>query len=296
MRLGAFELNEPLPELRAPHVLAALRPWIDVGDVGTMALARLESHYQAIELGGLAKPGHFFDFTRYRPTIYKEDDRRELHIPNTVVSFARAPDLPNDFLFLNMLEPHMLAEAYVESVVKLLARFGAKRYVLLGSMYDTVPYTRPLPVSGRGSNLGLNNALESINVRDNDYVGPTTPLYTVSRKRAEMGMETLTLLVHLPNYLTSDNDYRGLVRLLTVLSSMYGFQVPTEDIARAKEQEESVRQMAEDIMRQEPRYRELLQQLEANYDSRFLNKEERTRLSPELERLLQDLGKGFGAS
>lgn len=62
MKVGAFELTEPLPELREPHALAMLRPWIDVGSVGSLALARLESHLQAQELGKLAKPGMFFDF------------------------------------------------------------------------------------------------------------------------------------------------------------------------------------------------------------------------------------------
>ena len=34
MRLGDFEIVEPVPELKDPHVLAVLRPWIDVGNVG----------------------------------------------------------------------------------------------------------------------------------------------------------------------------------------------------------------------------------------------------------------------
>ncbi len=38
MKIGAFEVQEPLPKLREPHVLAILRPWIDVNNVGTMTL------------------------------------------------------------------------------------------------------------------------------------------------------------------------------------------------------------------------------------------------------------------
>ena len=45
MRMGAFELNEPIPELREPHVLAILRPWIDVNNVGTSILDGLEAHF-----------------------------------------------------------------------------------------------------------------------------------------------------------------------------------------------------------------------------------------------------------
>jgi hypothetical protein len=33
MRIKAFELEEPVPELREPHVIAMLEPWIDAGNV-----------------------------------------------------------------------------------------------------------------------------------------------------------------------------------------------------------------------------------------------------------------------
>lgn len=116
MRIGAFELLYPLPELREFHALAMLRPWIDVGSVGTLSLSQLENHFGARELGKLAKAGEFFDFTRYRPIIHFEEGRREVSIPNTTVTYAKRERAP-DFLFLKLLEPHMLGEAYVHSVL-----------------------------------------------------------------------------------------------------------------------------------------------------------------------------------
>ena len=71
MRIGAFDLTEPVPELREPHVIATLRPWIDVNNVGTLTLDGLEAQLGAKELGQLARPGNFYDFTRYRPTVYR---------------------------------------------------------------------------------------------------------------------------------------------------------------------------------------------------------------------------------
>ena len=53
MQIGAFELNEPLPELRDPHVFAMVRPWVDVGSVGTLTLNRLERFMGSKELGRL---------------------------------------------------------------------------------------------------------------------------------------------------------------------------------------------------------------------------------------------------
>ena len=62
MRIGAFEVKEPLPELRNAQVLAMLKPWIDVGSVGSLALDRLETFFGATELARLVRPGNFFDF------------------------------------------------------------------------------------------------------------------------------------------------------------------------------------------------------------------------------------------
>ena len=102
MRLGAFELNEPLPELNEPHALAMLRPWIDVGSVGSLTLSWLETHLKARELARIARPGNFFDFTRYRPVVYFSEGSRQVAVPNVRVTCGRQ-ETGNDFLFLHLL-------------------------------------------------------------------------------------------------------------------------------------------------------------------------------------------------
>jgi hypothetical protein len=292
VRVGAFEISEPVPELSEPHALAVLQPWIDVSNVGTLVLSRLESQLNATELGRLLRPGTFFDFTRYRPVLYMKEGRRELGIPNTSVSYGKS-ETGKDFLLLRLLEPHMQAETYIDSVLELFKRFGVRSYCLLGSMYDMTPHTRPLLVSGSGSNLKLQNEMETARVVPSEYVGPTTIALLITQKASETGTETSTLIVHLPQYFTLENDYRGEVRLMEVLGSLYGFPLAQEDANKAREQVESVSQVAERMMQQEPRYRPILKHLEAMYDSRVNKTKEERHLSPELEELLQDLSRRF---
>ena len=45
MRIGAFEVKEPIPELNTPYLFAILRPWIDVNNVGSLVLNELETQY-----------------------------------------------------------------------------------------------------------------------------------------------------------------------------------------------------------------------------------------------------------
>lgn len=290
MRIGAFEINEPLPELREPHALAILQPWIDVGNVGTLLLSRLETQWNAAELGRLLRPGTFYDFTRYRPVLYLKQGGRELGVPNTSVSYGRS-ESGRDFLLLRLLEPHIQAETYIDSVLELLRRFDVKSYCLLGSMYDLTPHTRPLLVTGSGSNLKLQNEMETAKVVGSDYVGPTTITLLITQNASAMGIETFSLIVHLPQYLTLENDYRGQVRLMQVLGSIYGFPPVQDDLDEATKQADSIAQVAERMMQQEPRYRPILKHLETIYDSRVNKTTQESHLSPELEQLLQDLSR-----
>jgi predicted ATP-grasp superfamily ATP-dependent carboligase len=292
MRVGAFEISEPVPEPKEPHALAILQPWINVGSVGTLVLSRLESQWSGVELGRLSRPGTFYDFTRYRPVLQLKEGRRVLAIPNTSVSYAKT-ETGGDFLLLRLLEPHTQAETYIDSVLELFKRFGVKSYGLLGSMYDMIPYTRPLLVTGSGSNLKLQNEMETAKVLGSDYVGPTTIALLITQNASAMGMETFSFVVHLPQYFMLENDYRGQVRLMEVLNSLYHLPLAQEDLDKAREQEESVRQVAERVMQQEPGYRPILKHLEDMYDSRINKTKQESHLSPELERLLQDLSRRF---
>jgi proteasome assembly chaperone (PAC2) family protein len=187
----------------------------------------------------------------------------------------------------------MLAERYIDSVYELLKKFGVRRYCLIGAMYDMVPYTRPLLVTGSASNLRLQKELEVASVVASDYQGPTTIAYLISQMGLETGMETFSLIVHLPQYLMVENDYRGKKRLMEVLSVLYDLPLAEEDADKAREQQEQVSQIAEQFMQQEPSYRLILNQLEAFYDSRVGQVGEETKLSPEVEKFLRDLGKRF---
>jgi len=292
MKIQAFHINEPVPELNAPHALAVIQPLMDVSSVGSMTLSCLESSLASEELARLALPGNFFDLTRYRPTVFRKESNSEIDIPNAVINYGRRSG-DHDFLFLRLLEPHMQAEAYVDSVVELLKAFGVRRYCLIGSVYDMVPYTRPLSVSGSASNQTLQNKLVAANVIPTDYEGPTTILSLIERKVFQLGMETCSIIVHLPNYLMIEEDYRGEKRLMEIISSLYDFAMPQEDIKKANQQEEQIKSVAEQIMQQEPKYKLILEKLEESYDSRIKTEKKEMRLSPEVEKFLLDLEKRF---
>ncbi|NWF94436.1 MAG: PAC2 family protein [Syntrophaceae bacterium] len=283
MRIGAFELNEPIPELKDPYVLAILRPWIDVNNVGTLILNGLERDLGAKELGRLARPGNFFDFTRYRPTLYYEGDVRRIRIPNTTLSYAKRQD-ENDLLFLHLLEPHSLSEVYVDSVLRLLRGLKVKRYILLGSMYDAVPHTRPLIVYGGATGKEAERDLRKSKAQPSDYQGPTTITLLITQRAPDLGVETNWFIVSLPQYITLEEDYPGKMRLMEILNLLYNVPINKKDFERAAEQLSLINQRVEKT----PELKKILPQLEALYELRIKRKEGEVtpKLSPDLEALL----------
>jgi len=293
VRIGAFEVKEPIPELNEPYLFAILRPWIDVNNVGSLVLNELETQYWAMELARLAKPGHFFDFTRYRPTLYYEEGIRRLSIPNMTLRYAKRGG-ENDLLFLHLLEPHALSEVYVDSVLRLLKTLKVKKYILLGSMYDVVPHTRPLIINGGAIGRETQQDLKRSEAQPSHYQGPTSITTLITQRAAEFDIETIWFIVSLPQYVVLEEDYIGKVRLMEILNLLYNIPVNQKDFEKALEQRSLISQKVE----RTPELKNLLPQLETMYEVRTNTKEgeRRPQLSSEIEGILwkitgKDLGK-----
>ena len=267
MKIGAFDVFEPLPELRDPHVLANLRPWIDVNNVGTLTLDGLEAQLGAKEIGKLARPGDFLDFTRVK-------------IPNTTLSYAKR-EKGNDFLFLRLLEPHARGEDFVDSVLEIFKVFKVKRYCVLGSMYDAVPHTKPLLVNGRAAGKDAEQDLKKAGVQQSNYQGPTTITHLIAQNSPDLGVETITFIVSLPQYVNMEEDYLGKVRLLEVMNLLYDIPIDKKDFDKAARQRSLISQKVEGS----PELKQVLPHLEAIYAMRIAKKESEGMpgLSPEME-------------
>jgi len=292
MKLGRFETTEPVPELNNPHILAIIPPWLNAGESARLAIEYLEERTIARPLAQLSAPGDFFDFTRYRPTVSLVDRESKFEIPNASASFTTGPS--HDFIFLHLPEPHMRSELYIDSILELFKYFKAKRYTLIGSMYEMLPHTRPPFITGSASNQRLQNSIEVARVIPSNYEGPTSIMSLLGQEAKKLGIETLSLVVHLPIYLPVPADHRGEIQLLEVCEALYGIPVPQSDIEKARDENEQVKATAEAFLKRNPQLRFMLTQLENNYDAR-VNNHEQVRLSPEIEKFLQDLTKGFEA-
>ena len=286
MRIGDFELQEPLPMLKDPHVLAVVRPWIDVGNVGTLTMRRLERHLESKEIGRLVKPGRYYDFTRYRPKSVLKQGVREYSIPSTTISAAVREHGP-DLITLHMLEPHLYGEDYTDSLIELLKYLGVKRYSMIGAMYDMVPHTRQLLVSGGILDSRNEAEYRLVGVKPSDYEGPTTITYLVSNALDAADIETRIFVVHLPQYFQVEEDFTGTARLMTIMCTLYGLPIRLADSERGRQQYASLQNIVTDTSE----VAGLLERLEERYDrENNPDSEPTSALSPMVEEFLQGLG------
>ncbi len=278
----ALDLN-----LRSPKIIMVLKPWIDVGRVGTRVIRFLKDALDAQELATMVNPSSFYDYTIYRPRTYFSRGKRIFRQPQTRLYYARRPDEANDLILMEMLEPHINSEDFIDSILELANKFNISEYTMIGGMYDMVPHTRPLVVTSITSNPNLIDSLQEFDVRESDYDGPTSITLMIQQNLRDKGIPTNTFVVHLPQYLEIEEDYSGQARIMEILCALYNFPEKYFDKQQGDDQyleAAAYIQNAEDITN-------LVDMLEQSYDSTYTNKNDvLTELSPDIEDFLKDIG------
>ncbi len=290
MRISEFEVIEPVPELNRPIAIAMLRPWIDVGRVGTLSLNILQRHMGARELGRLVEPGKFFDFTRYRPRTRTVNGERVFTTPNSIVHYGRDGATDRDYLFLHVREPHNFGESYCGAISELLTYFDVQEYCRIGGMYDSVPHTRPLLVTGTLSDEQAAKARGLVSQRSSTYQGPTSIVNMVTELLTGREVETTSLMAHLPQYMQLDEDHMGAARIVEILCAMYDLPRSLSDTSRGERQYEDVNRAVEG----NPEVRSLISRLESYYDRVYAGAEEEDEdvsapLAPDVEQFLREI-------
>ena len=189
-----------------------------------------------------------------------------------------------------MLEPHSNAEDFNDSVLEMLKVLNVERYVMIGGMYDSVPHSRPLSVTGSARGWDPPAEFGGVRLGRSNYQGPTSLTSQLTdRARKDLEIETLSLIVHLPLYLKLEDDYNGAYRILQALSDLYGFSAEVPEKAMADQQYAQVTP----AMLNNPQLQELVQKFEEEYDRQadVEPADDSVELSPEIEQFLEDVAR-----
>jgi len=116
----------------------------------------------------------------------------------------------------------------------------------------------------------------------------------VGEKISALGIENMTLMVKLPQYVQLEEDFTGAARLLNVLCPLYNFPAELSVSRRGLRQYERV----STEMERNAGVKALVEQLEADYDAQMESSPEETSspLSPSVEEFLRELGDQMNGS
>ena len=217
-----------------------------------------------------------------------------MKIPNSTIRYAVSDQGP-DYLFLHLLEPHSNGEDYTDSILEVVNYFGVKRYCRLGAMYDAVPHTRPLLVTGSLGSVEQKRPVPNFKLQQSTYQGPTHDHEpAVRRDRTGGYRDPSTSWCTCPNMSSWKRTTPGTSRMIEVLSSVYE-NIP-QDLAPIRRGQRQYRELNATVDRNSE-LKTLIQQMEAYYDAQLDSEESSSpkaspasTLSPEIERFLSDLG------
>ena len=267
MSIEEFILNNPIPEMKNTRVVAILKPWIDVGRVGSLTLEKLEKLLGAQEFSKFRKPGKYFDFTRIRPYTRQEKGRKVFDIPNCLINHAKDSENDIDYLFLHLMEPHNNSEEFCESIVDFLKMLKVKEYCRIGGFYDSVPHSRPLIVTGSLTDQQIQKTNGLVSQNTSEYQGPTSIVNLVAQELEKVNdIEVTSLMVHLPQYVQFEQDHLGTFRLCQVLCKMFDLKYDLSDEHKGQEQYKYIEQLIENNPNAS---KDIITKLEKQYDGKY---------------------------
>jgi hypothetical protein len=158
-------------------------------------------------------------------------------------------------------------------------------------MYDAVPHTRPIRISHtvNGSKIGSDSDNTQLVV--SAYQGPTTILHQLNDKLMALGIETISLMAHLPQYLQFGSDLMGTACIMQHLCSIYGLPEDLIQKIDGEKQYGEVNSFVSDNIQ----VSKLIKELELAYDSMLVREEgtpestEKSLMDPEVKGFLEEM-------
>jgi len=148
-------------------------------------------------------------------------------------------------------------------------------------MFDSVPHTKPLPVTGSYNGWIPPSPLDETLKNKSRYTGPTSMTSQLSQiLYKNLSVETMSLMVHIPLYIKLDDDFLATTRLLESLSHIYKFGT---DFPERKKGENQYIEIHKNLQNNN-QVNEMIKQFENQSDGSDV-----IDLSPEIESFLKDL-------
>ncbi len=254
------------PDLRNPVLVAGFAGWANAAGLSVEVISQLQSLHATDAIGTLDAPECYVitnPSLANRPiTTIRGGVIEELRFPATEVHALHGAETHPDLLLLRGVEPDLHWQEFIDAIWSLLPRFGVTRVYAIGSYFDQIPHTRTPRISAVVSDPRLKAALRPHAADFTRYEGPTSIqtflLWTCQQRQ----VEGISLWTGVPPYLQGTYP-KGVLRILSVLSSLVGFTIESRALQRwVAEFERTLQQQ----LAENEEAAAFVKQLEAAYD------------------------------
>lgn len=220
---------EELPDLNAPVLIVGLDGWGNAMDVSKAMVSYLIRKLKAKPFATI-NGDLFYRYDENRPiTVIEEGFLKDIILPGGTFYVARG--IPNqvDLVILKAQEPNLRWQYFVEQLLTLCQTLRVRSIITLGSMYDNVLHSDMI-ISGVASDKNLFSKLAQKGVLPINYQGPSAIHSSIQKAAEKKEFGCMSLWCHCPYYLQGATHYGLLSHLGSLLASLGGFELDTDEL------------------------------------------------------------------
>jgi proteasome assembly chaperone (PAC2) family protein len=220
------------PSLRRPVMVAAFGGWNDAGDAASAAVEFVRARFEPTEVARLDLED-YLDFTETRPTARLVDSHtREIDWPATTISAAAVRGADYDLVLVQGPEPALRWRRYCDTILGIARELDVQRVITLGSLLADVPHSRPVHVTGIGSDSAL---LDRLGFAPTSYEGPTGITGVLNYHCGQAGLPSVSLWASVPHYVAAAPNPKVALALVRAFEGAAGVAVDASELETAAE-------------------------------------------------------------
>jgi hypothetical protein len=225
-----YQLEDPVPDLVEPVVIAAFDGWVDAGGAATTVLEILARDARVV---ATFDSDQLFDYRSRRPTLLIRDGKlAELDWPE--ISLAAVTFEGRDVLIFTGAEPDDRWRRLQTATVELLGRLGVAQWISLGAIPAAVAHTRSVPILGTASRPGLLRAGVSPGPAGLLKV-PSAALSMLEMAVSASGVPSVGYFAQIPHYVSGAYALAAL-ELMKTLEQHLDVELPRGDLVEESRQ------------------------------------------------------------
>ena len=251
------------PSLRQPDLVAAFIGWPDAAQVSTGIVSYMIKKLSAVQFAEL-KSDDYYDFAAIRPSVNIENGiMRPVNMPTNSLYYWHNPTGARDLIIFSGIEPQMRWQSFVEVIADLAGRYNSHRVYAIGGLYDRIPHTREIRISGLVNDPAMLEVLEQAGIEPVNYTGPSSihgPLLSVCAVRR---IPAISIWGHVPFYIRAESNPMVCLETMMKINSLLGLEIDLGDLRKSAE---SLRGILDRLLSENEQMRVFLRSLEEQYD------------------------------